>query len=215
MSEDQLRAWMEVNRLNWDDRTAVHLRNGTDFYPIDQVRAGDNAFGEPEDSELGDVAGKRIVHLQCHFGLDTIRLARRGAIVTGLDFSTARSLRRARWRPSSVCTRASSRAMPTTRRLSSMPNTILLLSRGDRSFGSQTSVAGRRLSRSFWRRAGGCTSRRGILRHCRSTRSTAGWSQSEHGGRQRTRPSPTMMRRPIPAIQRRSPTHGATNGVIR
>ena len=89
MSEDQLRAWMEVNRLNWDDRTAVHLRNGTDFYPIDQVRAGDNAFGEPEDSELGDVAGKRIVHLQCHFGLDTIRLARRGAIVTGLDFSTA------------------------------------------------------------------------------------------------------------------------------
>ena len=89
MSEDQLRAWTEINRLNWDDRTAVHLRNGTDFYPIDQVRAGDNAFGEPEDSELGDVAGKRIVHLQCHFGLDTIRLARRGAIVTGLDFSTA------------------------------------------------------------------------------------------------------------------------------
>ena len=35
------------------------------------------------------MAGKRIVHLQCHFGLDTIRLARRGAIVTGLDFSTA------------------------------------------------------------------------------------------------------------------------------
>jgi SAM-dependent methyltransferase len=89
VSEHRLRAWMAVNRLNWDDRTAVHLRNRTGFYPIDRVRAGDNAFGEPEDSELGDVAGKRIVHLQCHFGLDTIRLARRGAIVTGLDFSTA------------------------------------------------------------------------------------------------------------------------------
>jgi len=87
MSEDQLRAWMEANRLNWDDRTAIHLRNRTGFYPIDRVRAGDDAFGECEDAELGDVAGKRIVHLQCHFGLDTIRLARRGAIATGLDFS--------------------------------------------------------------------------------------------------------------------------------
>jgi SAM-dependent methyltransferase len=89
MSEDQLRAWMEVNRLNWDARTTVHLRNCADFYPIDRVRAGANTFGEPEDSELGDVTGKRIVHLQCHFGLDTIRLGRRGAIVSGLDFSTA------------------------------------------------------------------------------------------------------------------------------
>jgi 2-polyprenyl-3-methyl-5-hydroxy-6-metoxy-1,4-benzoquinol methylase len=88
MSEDRLRAWMEANRLNWDDRTAVHLRNRTSFYPIDRVRAGDDAFGQPEDSELGDVARKRLIHLQCHFGLDTIRLARRGAVVTGLDFST-------------------------------------------------------------------------------------------------------------------------------
>jgi SAM-dependent methyltransferase len=89
LSEDQLLAWMEANRLNWDDRTAVHLRNRTGFYPVDRVRAGDDALGEPEDAELGDVARKRLVHLQCHFGLDTIRLARRRAIVTGLDFSTA------------------------------------------------------------------------------------------------------------------------------
>ena len=89
MSEDQLLAWMEAKRLNWDDRTAVHLRNRTGFYPVDRVRAGDDALGEPEDAELGDVARKRLVHLQCHFGLDTIRLARRRAIVTGLDFSTA------------------------------------------------------------------------------------------------------------------------------
>lgn len=80
---------MEANRLNWDDRTAIHLRNLTGFYAIDRVKAGDDAFGEPEDTELGDVAGKRLVHLQCHFGLDTIRLARRGAIATGLDFSSA------------------------------------------------------------------------------------------------------------------------------
>jgi SAM-dependent methyltransferase len=89
MSEDRLRGWMEANRQNWDDRTAVHLRNSAGFYPIDRVRAGDNAFGEPEDAELGEIAGKRLIHLQCHFGLDTIRLARRGAIATGLDFSAA------------------------------------------------------------------------------------------------------------------------------
>ena len=89
MSEDQFDAWMEANRLNWDDRTAIHLRNRTGFYAIDRVKAGDNSFSGFVDAELGDVAGKRLVHLQCHFGLDTIRLARRGAIVTGLDFSSA------------------------------------------------------------------------------------------------------------------------------
>jgi SAM-dependent methyltransferase len=80
---------MAANRLNWDERTAIHLRNRTGFYPIDRVRAGDDAFGEPEDAELGDLARKRLVHLQCHFGLDTIRLARRGAFATGLDFSAS------------------------------------------------------------------------------------------------------------------------------
>jgi hypothetical protein len=43
MSKDRLRAWMEANRLNWDDRTAVHLRNQTGFYAIDRVKAGDDA----------------------------------------------------------------------------------------------------------------------------------------------------------------------------
>jgi SAM-dependent methyltransferase len=89
LSEDQLCAWMEANRLNWDDRTAIHLRNRTGFYAIDRVKAGDNSFSGFVDAELGDVAGQRLAPLQCHFGLDTIRLARRGAIVTGLDFSTA------------------------------------------------------------------------------------------------------------------------------
>ena len=89
MSEDQLRAWMEANRLNWDDRTAVHLRNRAGFYGIGRVKAGDDALRGCVDAEIGEMTGKRLVHLQCHFGLDSIRLARRGAIVTGLDFSTA------------------------------------------------------------------------------------------------------------------------------
>jgi 23S rRNA G2069 N7-methylase RlmK/C1962 C5-methylase RlmI len=40
-----------------------------------------------EAAELGDVRGKRVLHLQCHIGLDTLRLARLGAVATGLDFS--------------------------------------------------------------------------------------------------------------------------------
>jgi hypothetical protein len=61
---DLLRAWMDANRLSWDDRVAVHLRNRIGFYPTDRVRAGDNAFCELEASELGDLAGKRLIHLQ-------------------------------------------------------------------------------------------------------------------------------------------------------
>jgi SAM-dependent methyltransferase len=76
-----------ANRLNWDDRAEIHLRNSTGFYGIDAVRAGDTSLDPIVDAELGDIAGLRVAHLQCHFGLDTIRLARRGAIATGLDFS--------------------------------------------------------------------------------------------------------------------------------
>jgi hypothetical protein len=86
VSEDRLRAWMEANRLNWDDRTAVHLRNRTGFYAIDRVKAGDDALRGCVDAEISEVTGRRLIHLQCHFGLDTIRLARRGAVVTGSTF---------------------------------------------------------------------------------------------------------------------------------
>ena len=78
---------IQANRLNWDDRAEIHIRNSTGFYGIDAVRAGDRALDPIVDAELGDIAGLRIAHLQCHFGLDTLRLARRGASVTGLDFS--------------------------------------------------------------------------------------------------------------------------------
>lgn len=76
-----------ANRLNWDDRAKIHLRNSTGFYGIDAVRAGDKLLDPIVDAELGDITGPRVAHLQCHFGIDTIRLARRGAKVTGLDFS--------------------------------------------------------------------------------------------------------------------------------
>jgi len=63
----------------------VHL--ASEFYDLDGFRAGTSSLRPFEVAEVGDVAGKRLVHLQCHVGLDTLSWARNGALVTGLDFS--------------------------------------------------------------------------------------------------------------------------------
>jgi SAM-dependent methyltransferase len=79
----------EANRRNWDERVAVHRADRTGFYSVYEFRRGADVLGPIEAGEVGDVAGKRLLHLQCHFGLDTLSLARRGAQVTGVDFSPA------------------------------------------------------------------------------------------------------------------------------
>jgi SAM-dependent methyltransferase len=76
-----------VNRARWNELARLHVRSP--FYGVDAFRAGDLALDPIVDAELGPVDGLRLVHLQCHFGLDTLLLARRGADVTGLDFSDA------------------------------------------------------------------------------------------------------------------------------
>jgi SAM-dependent methyltransferase len=75
----------DPNRAWWDERVPIHV--GSAFYDVDGFRAGGSSLRPFEIEEAGDVAGKRLVHLQCHFGLDTLSWARRGARVTGLDFS--------------------------------------------------------------------------------------------------------------------------------
>lgn len=87
----------ETNRRQWDERAAVHRADRTGFYAIEQFRQGGDVLMPIEAGEIGDVRGKTLLHLQCHIGLDTLSLARRGAIVTGVDFSaeaiaTARGL---------------------------------------------------------------------------------------------------------------------------
>ena len=77
----------EANRKNWNDRAAIHLRDVTGAYMVDRFLAGSDTLFPIEASELGSVAGRHLLHLQCHIGLDTLSLARRGAVVTGLDFS--------------------------------------------------------------------------------------------------------------------------------
>lgn len=75
----------EVNRRNWDERVPVHVASA--FYDVDGFIKGGCKLKPVDVEEVGDVQDKRLLHLQCHFGLDTLSWARRGAQVVGLDFS--------------------------------------------------------------------------------------------------------------------------------
>lgn len=81
--------FLAANRRNWDARVPIHRRDKSGFYAVERFLAGDKQLHAIETGELGEVAGQRLIHLQCHFGLDTLILARHGALVTGLDFSPA------------------------------------------------------------------------------------------------------------------------------
>ena len=75
----------EVNQKIWDKWTPAHGKSA--FYDVDAFRAGKDRLNSIELSELGDVTGKSLLHLQCHMGQDSLGWARRGAVVTGVDFS--------------------------------------------------------------------------------------------------------------------------------
>ncbi len=78
--------YLAVNRKLWDERTKHHV--DSDFYDTASFIKGKSTLNDIELVLLGDVRGKSILHLQCHFGQDTLSLARMGAKVTGVDFST-------------------------------------------------------------------------------------------------------------------------------
>jgi ubiquinone/menaquinone biosynthesis C-methylase UbiE len=75
------------NRRLWDAWTAVHAEG--QFYDLAGFREGGIRVRPYEIAALGDVTGKTMLHLQCHFGMDTLSWARLGAVVTGVDFSPA------------------------------------------------------------------------------------------------------------------------------
>jgi SAM-dependent methyltransferase len=77
----------EANAAAWDLRTAVHLESS--YYALDAFKGGALSLKPPERALLGDPSGLRLLHLQCHFGLDTLSWARLGAEVTGVDISPA------------------------------------------------------------------------------------------------------------------------------
>ncbi len=85
MNDDDAGEGLALNRRWWEERAPLHVSG--DFYDIDRFLDGTNTLLPWETEELPDVSGRSLVHLQCHFGLDTLSWARLGAQVTGLDFS--------------------------------------------------------------------------------------------------------------------------------
>ncbi len=79
--------YKKINKESWDNRVPIHVES--DFYDIPAFIDGKNSLKKPELSILEDVKGKSILHLQCHFGQDSISLSRMGANVTGIDISDA------------------------------------------------------------------------------------------------------------------------------
>lgn len=77
--------WRALNRAMWDAKTPLHVASAG--YDVAGFRSGRMSLRRHEIADLGDVTGKNLIHLQCHFGLDTLSWARLGARVTGLDFS--------------------------------------------------------------------------------------------------------------------------------
>lgn len=77
--------YIKVNQDSWDKRAKIHI--SSEFYDVEGFISGASSLTEIELSELGNVGGKKLLHLQCHFGLDTLSWAREGAIVTGVDLS--------------------------------------------------------------------------------------------------------------------------------
>lgn len=81
----------EVNRASWDEMAAAHGQDA--YYDSEALVAGGSSLIEEEEAALlaalgAGLVGRRVLHVQCHLGFDAITLARRGAHVTGVDFSS-------------------------------------------------------------------------------------------------------------------------------
>jgi SAM-dependent methyltransferase len=76
---------MGVNQQKWDESVPLHVASSS--YDVPSFRRGRTTLRPLEIAEMGPVRGRSLLHLQCHFGLDTLSWARRGAVVTGVDFS--------------------------------------------------------------------------------------------------------------------------------
>ncbi len=80
-----MESYSQANQKMWDALVAINA--ASEMYQLDAFKKGENKLNPLEISEVGDVKGKSLLHLQCHFGMDTLSWARMGATVTGVDFS--------------------------------------------------------------------------------------------------------------------------------
>lgn len=83
--QEQESQYFETNRKTWNEKVKVHTKS--DFYDLDGFMSGTSSLNAYELEALGDVMGKSLLHLQCHFGQDTLSWARLGAHCTGVDIS--------------------------------------------------------------------------------------------------------------------------------
>lgn len=82
---ENLHDYIKINKQTWNNKTAVHI--DSEFYDVSRFLAGKSSLNDIELQLLGDIKNKKILHLQCHFGQDSLSLARLGAKVTGIDLS--------------------------------------------------------------------------------------------------------------------------------
>ena len=77
--------YLKANQKLWNEWTGEHEKSP--FYDVEGFKAGRERLKSIELAEVGEVPGKTLLHLQCHFGLDSLAWARHGAVVTGVDLS--------------------------------------------------------------------------------------------------------------------------------
>ena len=77
--------YKELNKISWNQCTPSHVTS--EFYDNQSFIEGRNSLNSIELDLLGDLKGKSVLHLQCHFGQDTISLTRLGAEAVGIDLS--------------------------------------------------------------------------------------------------------------------------------
>ena len=82
MSDNYLQ-YFNANKEVWNKRTGVHKESA--FYNLEEFKNGKSSLNKIELNEEGDVRGKTLLHLQSHFGMDTLSCARAGATVTGVN----------------------------------------------------------------------------------------------------------------------------------
>lgn len=80
-----MESYLNINKQHWNNKVDLHYQS--EFYSVQQFIEGETSLNKIELDILGNIAGKSILHLQCHFGQDSIALSRMGAKVTGVDFS--------------------------------------------------------------------------------------------------------------------------------
>ena len=82
---DKFKQYFETNRQSWNKRTPIH--KDSTFYGLKEFKEGKTSLNKIELEEVGDVNGKSLLHLQCHFGMDTMSWSRLGAKCVGVDLS--------------------------------------------------------------------------------------------------------------------------------